>query len=141
MWHEDVARRLSRAQRDLLIQHIDRPQRYDRHNASFDALMAKRLLYPVHPAGVADNSPRPRYTATTEDGRAVTGWVLAYYIEELVRAGVFSFDEVDDSPNVASPRVVAPSINPPLTRMAYGPIKGRPLHEVLKPPARAKVKA
>lgn len=117
MWHEGIAKKLSRPQRDVLIGHIDRPQRLDRHDASTTSLLEKRLLRPSHENAAHHSCERPKFTALTDDGRAVLGWVLANMIEQLVVAGIIDLER-----------------NGLLTRLDYRRgIEGKMLHDLLKP--------
>src|SRR5579863_25172 len=80
-------RRLSAAQRNLLIDHIDGPvdvsliNRWDK--SARRGLISTRLLE-GHPRG----SIRPRQTTLTERGREALGMVLGDYADALVRAGL-----------------------------------------------------
>lgn len=115
MWHEGLAKRLSRAQRDMLIQHIDRPQPavVDPNKKTRDRLVEMKLL---KLCGADGQSLGPRlmtttHTRLTDDGREVLGWILAGYVEMLMAAGCLPDDIVVEDGLV-------PSVNAALTRMA-----------------------
>lgn len=77
--------RLSPAQRDLLVEHIDRAVGVYRSNASMvhvaTSLIRLGLLRPEVP------SLRPKYTVLTDLGRGTVANLLATYADALVRAG------------------------------------------------------
>lgn len=86
MIHEDIARKLSRAARHLLVAHVDgtAPNVADNHHqATLATLMTAELVS----FGPGEQSARPRFSRITENGREVLGYVLAEFAEALVRAG------------------------------------------------------
>jgi hypothetical protein len=74
--------RLSHAQRQLLIDHIDGEVAIMGDSKTRRSLLKFGLLKPLPP-----NSPRPRYTALTVLGRHALSIILSQYAETLVRAG------------------------------------------------------
>lgn len=86
MIHKAVARALSQAQRELLIDHVDGSSALEiaviagERSGARKVLIAKRLIRP-------DRRERPRSTVITDDGRQVLSWVLAEYADALARAG------------------------------------------------------
>ena len=100
MNHKNVARSLSRAQRNLLIAHIDGTNDIavpvfikERTNARV-GLISLKLIRP----------DRPRWatkTTITEDGRQVLATILADYAEALVAAGYGL-----SSPTITRPRAI-----------------------------------
>lgn len=78
-------RRLSSAQRDLLITHIDGDVAVTigHGTAARQALMRSGLLYPTVPG-----ARRPRFTRLTERGRRAVGMILGDCADALVKAGL-----------------------------------------------------
>lgn len=100
MNHKNVARSLSRAQRNLLIAHIDGtndiavPVFIKERTSARVGLISLKLIRP----------DRPRWatkTTITEDGRQVLATILADYAEALVAAG---YDL--SSPTITRPRAI-----------------------------------
>lgn len=87
----EIVKRLSHVQRELLVEHVHgpRPIDYRRGASSANArkitacLVDRNLIQPDGPA----NRIKPKATALTELGREVAAFILAYYAEQLVRAG------------------------------------------------------
>lgn len=112
MWHEGVARDLTRPQREQLIAHIDCPQLIARSGRrSRDMLLKMGLLFTCAPSGRFSRGT-PKFTALSEDGRAVLGWVLAEAIELLVRAGYLDNER-------ERRRDLIPTVNSALTELRY----------------------
>lgn len=107
MNHARMASLLSRAQRNLLIKHIDGsfdvPVMVQATTKSVerDRLVRKGLIRP-------NRSTRPTKTLITEDGRRVLATLLAEYAEALVRAGYGGVS----SPISERPRPMAPAVDP-----------------------------
>lgn len=87
MDHRVIARKLSKAAAELLLEHVDGTAFVDALIRSTDTprvrlgLIAGRLLR------YTQYGPRPRATTITEDGRAVLCFVLADYADALTAAG------------------------------------------------------
>ena len=83
----EIAMRLSRYQREYLIDHIDgiRPVIVNNNidNMARNALLGRNLIRYVPAESI---SARPRGTALTELGRATLCALLGYYADQLVRA-------------------------------------------------------
>lgn len=81
--------KLSMAQRDLIIAHIDGPQpAMIREGATRRFLMERGILISCNCDGVRRNRTQNiHYTMITEDGRETMAQILADYAEALVRAG------------------------------------------------------
>ena len=93
MFHEQIAQRLSKHQRDMLVEHIDGKLfvpvpvtlRNPARNRSTLALIdAKLIRYSGH---WRSDHNRPQSTRITDDGRQVLAIILAQYAEALIRAG------------------------------------------------------
>ena len=90
---DDVARRLSRNAREVLIDHVKEPQLIDRRinpllrdkRFAIKRLTVLDLIRPWTPNGHATKSARE--TVLTDRGREVAAAVLAECAEVLVRAG------------------------------------------------------
>jgi hypothetical protein len=81
-------RRLTKSQRDFLIDHIDGEVAVVLANNHCISTVRTSLLKAGLLKGSPPNSQRPRATLLTERGRMAVGLVLADYADALVRAGV-----------------------------------------------------
>lgn len=95
MFHDQVAKRLSRRRAELLLEHIDHPREVREKGDTLRSLktMAQEgLLYFTPP-----DSPRPHFSNITLDGRQVLATILGNYAEALIRAG-YTVDAVRTVP-------------------------------------------
>lgn len=99
-----IASRMPKAQRDLLIAHIDGPQPLTIGHESMvrNALLARDLLR------FNDRTAfRPKTTHLTDTGREVLCIILGDYADALVRAGA-----LDEAPTIVlkrSPKIAEPA--------------------------------
>ena len=114
MLHKMVARALTQAQRELLIEHVDGSSSVEvaivvsDRNAARKILLSKGLIRP-------DRHRPPKVTTITDDGRQVLAYVLAEYADALVRAGCVGIA----TPLEAKPSVpLAPDVEPELVEPA-----------------------
>ncbi|MDO8533261.1 MAG: hypothetical protein Q7S17_00770 [Xanthobacteraceae bacterium] len=105
----EMACRLSKPQRDHLIEHISGPQPIQTgpQTLIIGALISRKLIRCIHK--FSNHHPKfPHHTEFTELGREVTCIILGSYADALVRAGV-----LEHAPPIALVRN-APMITPTL---------------------------
>lgn len=118
MINDNLIKKLSNAQRNLLIQHIDSMVPVERTigplRMTFVSLMRLELITGKGP------SIRPRHTVLTMLGREVVATLLSEYAEALIRAGYLDADRrSDNAPLLMLERLkkihMADPITPPLS--------------------------
>lgn len=89
MHHAHVARVLTHRQQAILLKHLKGPQQVivGGNKKALNGLLTRGLLQFCTKAGGYSILSRACFTNTTEDGRAVVGFVLGRFADELIAAG------------------------------------------------------
>ncbi len=87
MDHRVVARKLSKAAAELLLEHVDGTAFVEATIRVTDTPRVRLGLIAARLLRYTQYGPRPQATTITEDGRAVLCFVLAAYADALTAAG------------------------------------------------------
>ncbi len=81
-------RRLSVAQREMLVEHVDRHVPVDNRPGPRIVQVRTWLVTSGLLKGYPAGAPRPTHTALTDEGRAAVGFILGQYADTLMRTGL-----------------------------------------------------